>query len=232
MTVSESRDTAGLTTSYERNERVDWAPPVDWTQYLDYDIFGRPGTIPPPDGASHDVEISYTGVRLVERRTKVGSSRTAGGQITETESKTEEEYDRQKRLYRVSEPSGSAGANVTTTYSYDIGNRLAEVSTTAGSVTQVRKYTRDNRGFLLVEQHPEKGPSGNDLVNYHSHDAWGHAQRRTDTPNDLTYMYDRAERLVRIRAAGQDPRDLGPAAGAEVVHPWGQRCQALLAKNF
>ncbi|MCP4683921.1 MAG: hypothetical protein GY867_00600, partial [bacterium] len=62
--------------------------PAGWTRYLDYDPFGRPRTIRPPDGAGHDVAICYTGVRLVERTTKVGSARDAAGQIVETESTT------------------------------------------------------------------------------------------------------------------------------------------------
>jgi len=36
-------------------------------------------------------------------------------------------------------------------------------------------------------------------VKYFGFDARGHPRRKVDGPNDLTYYYDRAERLVRVR---------------------------------
>jgi len=110
-----------------------------------------------------------------------------------------ERYDRQGRLYQVVEPSGPDGADVTTTYSYDVGNRLSGVSTTSG-VTQVRTFTYDQRGFLTSEVHPEKTGA----VTYSGYDALGHAGRKVDGPSDLSFVYDDAERLTEIRETGGD----------------------------
>ena len=41
--------------------------PGGLTQFLDYDPFGRPGTIRPPDGTDHDVALAYTGVSSTSR---------------------------------------------------------------------------------------------------------------------------------------------------------------------
>jgi len=108
---------------------------------------------------------------------------TAAGQ--ENESITTEEYDRQGRLWKVTEPSGAGGANVTTIYGHDIGTRLSGVSMTSGAVTQTRTFTYDNRGFLLSEQLPEVGAAGNGAVTYSKHDARGHARRLQDGLHDL-----------------------------------------------
>ena len=160
------------------------------------DPFGRVLRITPPDGAAHDVLYRYTGVRLVERKQKVA---TAVG--SETDSLTTEEYDRQGRLWKVTEPSGASGANVTTTYAHDVGNRLSGVSTTSGAVTQTRAFTYDNRGFLLSEQLPELGASGNGTAAYSKYDARGHARRKQDGLHDLAYTFDRAERLTQVAQA-------------------------------
>ena len=46
-----------------------------WTSFLDYDPFGRPGTITPPDGADHNIVLTYIGARQVKRRIQVGTGR-------------------------------------------------------------------------------------------------------------------------------------------------------------
>ncbi len=102
----------------------------------------------------------------------------------------------------MTEPSGAAGANVTTTYGYDVGNRLASVTTASAGVTQNRGFTYDQRGFLLSESHPEKGAAGNGAVTYSLYDSRGHAHRKIDGPNDLTYAYDFAERPTIVRQTG------------------------------
>src|SRR4029077_20256637 len=92
--------------------------------------------------------------------------------------------------------------NVTTTYGYDVGNRLSSVSTTSAGVTQTRSFVYDQRGFLLSETHPEKGASGNGTVTYSLYDSRGHAGRKIDGPHDLTYKYDFAERPTIVRETG------------------------------
>lgn len=173
------------------------------TEYLNYDPFGRPGTIRPPDGSSHDVGFSYLGVRKVSRTSRVGNS-IVGSTINEVLSTTQEFYDRQGRLYQVREQADANGTDTTTTYSYDVGNRLSRVQQATSAGTQNRFFTYDNRGFLTSEQHPEKGTdaAGNGKVTYSKYDARGHAGRKIDGPNDLTFTYDRAERLTQVNVTG------------------------------
>jgi RHS repeat-associated protein len=177
--------------------------PAKKTQFLFYDPFGRAATLRPPDGAAHDVTFNYFGTRVVERTVRIA---TAAG--VESAATTIETYDRQGRLASVAEPSGAADALVTTTYSYDVSNRLRQVQTTSGGVTQNRFFTYDNRGFLTSETHPEKGASGNGIVTYSNYDARGHAGRKIDGPSDLTFVYDSAERLTQVRETGGAQRTL------------------------
>ncbi len=170
--------------------------PSNKTYFLSYDPFGRPGTIRPPDGTSHDVTMTYQGVRQVNRTVKIATN--AGG--NETSSTTTEIYDRHGRLISVAEPSGSGGATVTTSYGYDVGNRLTSVSMPA----QSRSFTYDRAGLLLSEVHPEKGASGNGTVSYFNYDSRGHALRKTDGPNNLVFSYDAAERLSQIKEQGSN----------------------------
>jgi hypothetical protein len=173
------------------------------TWNLSVDPFGRPTKIQPPDGAAHTVTLTYQGVRQVNRTVKVGTAWN-GSVVTETPVMTFEIYDRQGRLSKVIEPANADGTDSTTTYAYDIGGRLKQVThsakNSAGITTTQNRYFRyDNRGFLLSETHPEKGASGNGTVSYTSYDARGHAGRTIDGPNDLTFTYDGAERLTQVK---------------------------------
>ncbi len=175
---------------------------IVWTKYQSYDAFGRPGTVRPPDGPSHDVSFDYFGTRLVTRTVKVGTSyNAANGTVNELPAATTETYDHHGRLTKVVEPSGAGGANISTTYDYDAADRLIHVQTAAG-VTQNRWFNYDGRGFLLSEEHPEKGAAGNGKVEYKVHDARGHATQMFDGPNALSYGYDKAERLTDIKEVG------------------------------
>ncbi len=187
--------------------------PAKKTQFLLIDPFGRPGKIRPADVASpdpalsfaHDVDLVYTGVRQVERTVRIGL--TAGA--AETPVKTTEVYDRHGRLYQVTEPSGAAGALETTTYGYDVGNRLTSVATGA----QTRTFAYDRAGLLLWENHPEKTanifvetPSDQQRdVSYPSYDSRGHLRRKVDGDDDLSFAYDTAERLTRVSETGGNP---------------------------
>ncbi|MCP4662649.1 MAG: RHS repeat protein, partial [bacterium] len=81
-----------------------------------------------------------------------------GVTVAETSSQTVEEYDRQGRLYQITEPSGAQGADVTTTYSYDVGNRLAKVETTAEEVAESVSAVGPVRYLNFgVGSHPQPG---------------------------------------------------------------------------
>jgi YD repeat-containing protein len=185
--------------SSTENYVSDTAEPANWTTTT-YDLFGRPRTITAPDGKV--TMFTYTGGRLVSRSATVGMTFT-GSSVTETSVTTAEEYDRQGRLWRVTEAAGTASP-VVTEYTYDAGNRLSKVCSglSGGMCTQMRLFTYDRRGLLASEQHPEKGVSGGGIVSY-TYNARGLPLTRAEgisTDNfSLGYAYDRAGRLTEVR---------------------------------
>ncbi|MFZ5785475.1 MAG: RHS repeat-associated core domain-containing protein, partial [Acidobacteriota bacterium] len=193
----------------------------------------------PPDGEAHDVTFAYTGARLISRTTKIATSRTSGGDILESPSTTSEEYDLHGRLYKVTEPSGEANADVTTTYAYDVGDRLATAVTSTGASGQGRAFFYDNRGFLRFEDLPEKVPpaggrSGDCATHdvcYSDYDARGHVGRIHDGDHVLRHEYDRAERLLTVKALLGTPQVEYPIKeftyGAAVGDSLGKLVQAI-----
>ncbi len=173
------------------------ATPTHYTSFV-YDLFGRATRVTAPD--NHQTTFSYAGLSSMMRNVTVRTS--AQGESSEA---TTETYDRHGRLVSVAEysnPDPNAGA-VTTSYTYDVGNRLSGVSTSGGTTTQTRSFTYDNRGFLTSETSPEKSGA----VTY-TFDARGHATRAVDGPFDLSYGYDPAERLTSVQETGGAQRAL------------------------
>jgi hypothetical protein len=176
----------------------EWGNTGKKTQFLNYDAFGRPTRIRPPDGSTHDVTLAYTGDRVITRNVKVGTTWT-GTAVAETTFSTTERYDRQGRLYQLLEASGVNNATTTTTYGYDVGNRLKSVS----MPSQSRTFNYDTRGFLTSEVHPETG-----TITYGNYDARGHAGTRSTGAASLAYTYDRAERLIQVQETAPVNRTL------------------------
>ena len=176
------------------------------TNYGDFDPFGRPGSITPPEGAGHKIVLTYDGIEQVTRRVKIASSVSG----SESDSSTTEWYDRQGRLWKVYEPAAGA-ANLNTVYQYDVDNRLTQVShNTGGDPFQTRFFAYDHRGFLLSETHPEKGAGGNGTVYYKNYDARGHAREKWDgsSSRKLLFAYDKAERLTAVTEGGLGGRSI------------------------
>ncbi|HEV3077070.1 MAG TPA: RHS repeat-associated core domain-containing protein [Thermoanaerobaculia bacterium] len=181
------------------------SPNTNLTQYLNFDPFGRATLIRPPDstaanGFAHDVKMSYGGVRTVSRTVSIGTTWN-GASVAEAPSTTTETYDRFGRLASVMESSGSGGAAVTTSYLYDAGNRLSQVSTPTAGTTQTRTFNYDHRGFLAWETHPETAPNhlgDGHHKDYLSYDSRGHFHRTVEGSNDLSYLYDVAERPTLV----------------------------------
>ena len=84
------------------------------TNYLNFDPFGRPAKVDAADGS--DTLFSYLGARVVTRTAEVWGD---SGDVTST---NVEEFDRQGRLYQVTD-----GNNTITRYVYDAGGRLSSV---------------------------------------------------------------------------------------------------------
>ncbi|MEM7482386.1 MAG: RHS repeat-associated core domain-containing protein [Acidobacteriota bacterium] len=142
-------------------------------------------------------------MRSIARTVKVATGATGG----ETSQTTTEIYDRYGRLTEVQEPSGAAGAVVTTSYAYDVADRLTGVSTPIGNgQRQERAFAYDGRGFLLSEKHPELGVAGEGTRRYEGYDAMGNAHRQyVGAQNglfDLAFTYDLTGRLTAIRERG------------------------------
>jgi YD repeat-containing protein len=162
-----------------------------------YDFMGRPTSVVSADGSV--ATMTYLGATSSSRTIKVATSSTnpAGSDVTTTE-----RVDGQGRLWQIVEPNQTV-----TEYTYDGGGRLWQVcqNLTSAGCGQVRLFTYDNRGFLLQEQHPEKGATGNGQTTYSAYDARGHLGRRTDGTTDgsfdVLFSYDRAERLTQVSSA-------------------------------
>ncbi|HEX3067372.1 MAG TPA: RHS repeat-associated core domain-containing protein [Thermoanaerobaculia bacterium] len=203
-------DEAGRVASVSQPESTGADPPsgpltaTNKTTYkYDYDTNGHAVLVitPPDNTTAHNTTTStvYQGSRI---RTK--TSHIATGD-TDSDVSTKEEYDQNGRLISVTEDASATALK--TTYAYDVGNRLASVSTASGG-TQTRELHYDLRGFLLWEKHPELGASGNGTTVYGSsqtagsYDAGGHAHRKVTGAFDLTTDYDAAERVTGVKETG------------------------------
>jgi YD repeat-containing protein len=148
-----------------------------------YDAFGRTLSVRMPDGKI--TSTSYTGTRLVKRSSEVA------GATAEVAVATSEEYDVFGRLIEVKEDADDTG--LTTTYSYDAGDRLTRVEMGA----QARTFTYEGTGFLKSESHPESGTTD------YTYDARGHVLSRKTPIQTTTFEYDAAERLRFVDVGGQ-----------------------------
>jgi RHS repeat-associated protein len=168
------------------------------TQYSNHDTFGRPGQINPPGGDTPVTDLTYKGERRLTRRQDV---ETAAGSVSNW---VTEERDHFGRLIGLCEAQSSAPgescSGLLTTYFYDAADRLVKVchAASGSSCGQSRYFTYDGRGFLVSEQHPEIGASGNGTMSY-LYDAQGNpTQSQVVGSSDFTLqlVYDRAGRNV------------------------------------
>lgn len=193
---------------------------LKWTESSEFDPFGRARYMDPPDGTAHRITTTYTGVRKTERTVKI---RTAFTPTAEADSVTTSSFDGFGRLYSVTEPSGSNGDPVTTTYAYDPAGRLKTAKTTYGTTTQTRSWSYSTRGFLLTETMPEKGTSGNGSVTYSSYDSHGKPWQIVDGPSTLGFTYDKAGRITQVQEKSVTPnRTLKGFSYEETSNPTGE----------
>jgi|GEM_PF-1844619 len=176
-----------------------------------FDRFDRPLSVTMPD--TRATTFAYTGGRVTARTACVSASEPlAPCPAGERAFTTTETVDGHGRLASVTEALGNG---LTTTYGYDVGNRLTSVSTNAPEGLQHRTFTYDLAGFLTSEQHPEKGINGYGTVSYPEYDARGHLRHRVNGTAggafDTIFLYDASERLTRVKdldPSTQTRRDL------------------------
>ena len=172
------------------------------TIYSNFDAFGRPKYVDPPEGSHHRVEYFYSGDRRVARQYWVGYARAAAGNVAERKAGVSEEFDLYGRLRRVEEGSITNNPkDLIGTYTYTVEGKLKQVTLRPrdNSSTQNRYFTWDRRGFLLSEEHPETGKWV-----FSQYDANGNFNRKhhnTDPTRVLTYQYDAFERLIKVHDA-------------------------------
>lgn len=174
------------------------------TTFTNFDPFGRPARIIPADGAAHEIEFWLAGEKDNTRITRVALAPSGA----EADVRISESYNRQGRLWRVTEDDGTDpdDTRLRTDYTYDVGGRLAQVTMArGGSGTQNRYFCYDNRGFLLKENLPERAANGNCTLTFNGSvrqqdfDELGNVGRRIEGVNDLRNVYDLAGRLIEVR---------------------------------
>ncbi len=174
------------------------------TQYLNYDAFGRPTVIQPPEGVNHEVRFTYTGDRIVE--TEARTLLTGIGYQWVPKYSYRDGFGRTTRVEEYSDAS-DVNRLVATEYDYDVSGNLTSVEQdTAGTVMQSRSFVYNNLGNLLSETHPEIGSTGNGTVTYGSYDSRGNAYSRDDGRVDVDYEYDWLGRLVKVKDANNSSR--------------------------
>ncbi|HEY2092882.1 MAG TPA: hypothetical protein VGJ81_13415 [Thermoanaerobaculia bacterium] len=193
-----SAQTATRTTTYDVFDRkllvAEWdysASPTHKTEF-GYDPFGRVKSAALADGSV--IGSTWTGVSTLTKSSSVAT----GSAPAFTTATTTETYDSAGRLVSVTEPNQTL-----TTYGYDVAGHLVQVcmNSTSSGCGQTRAFnysyssTTDGRGFLHSETHPENG-----TVSY-TYDQKGHVLSKSfpsSAPQDLTFSYDKAERLMTV----------------------------------
>ncbi len=174
-----------------------------------YDVLDRETQTSNPDGTRR--EFLYNGTRI----TTTKNHQVAVGVSGLSPVSTSEMRDVFGRIRRVNDNAARAD------YRYDAMNHLTrvELNEVGGGGTQVRWFTYDGRGFLTSETHPELGPG---TVHHRSIDPLGHPellQYPSDSSLDLAFTYDKAERLIQVKAV--QPPITGKPAWMErfIYHP-------------
>lgn len=163
------------------------------TQFLNYDVFGRPGGIVAADGS--EAILTYRGISRIDRTRYVGAG-TSQAPLG-TERTTVEHYDALGQLRQVTEPN-----NKSTRYKYDAVGHLKQVHPVSSEQTS-RFFTYDGRGFLKAEEHPENGRTE------YLYDAAGNPARTLTPTGTLLATYDEASRPLELHVAtGQNQTSL------------------------
>jgi RHS repeat-associated protein len=152
-----------------------------WTVYS-YDGIGRPLSVVQPDGAS-TTTYSYSGnlssISDPAGKWKMSTTDVLGNVTTVVEPN----------------PALQPGApTITTSYSYDWMNHVAQVTMTRGATTQVRSFIYNDVGLLTSSTNPENGT----VTYFYNADNTLHYKQ--DAKGQQTvYLYDDYKRLREVQ---------------------------------
>ncbi|MGJ5820991.1 RHS repeat domain-containing protein, partial [Paludibaculum fermentans] len=134
---------------------------VYWTQY-EYDARGRTTKVTPP------LNAGYTTYLYVGNTVKVTDP--AGRYKIHT-------VDVMGNLTKVSEKNPAGGSDLDTLYTYNMADKLTQVSMTRGSTTQLRTFGYDSAFRLQTETKPETGTTT------YTYDSMGRPSTKVDAKN-------------------------------------------------
>lgn len=168
--------------------------PSHYTDFRDYDPFGRAFTIQGPDGKI--VRARYWGDWGVQRWWYIGRTRGTDGSIGEQKQEISEDFDTQGRLWRVQELYDPNQRNLDVYYTYTAGGQLAQVKLTPPSgASQYRYFDYDGRGFQTREVTPERGEF---LFKEYNSRGKVHRKEHPASGMNLGYGYDEFERMTSV----------------------------------
>ena len=176
-----------------------WGSTSQRTTFGAYDPFGRAGSITLPDGSI--TRFTFIGDRVRTRESSIqletGATSVFTTELSDTHGRLVEVCEDRRAAW-----TGSCSGGLLTSYNYDVLGDLSRVclKDTGTGCGQTRLFTRDHRGFVTEEQHPEIGVSGNGRTQFF-YDAAGNLLRKNvvgSTEFDLRFRYDKAGRLIRV----------------------------------
>ncbi|QOY91470.1 RHS repeat-associated core domain-containing protein [Paludibaculum fermentans] len=151
---------------------------VYWTQY-EYDARGRTTKVTPP------LNAGYTTYLYVGNTVKVTDP--AGRYKIHT-------VDVMGNLTKVSEKNPAGGADLDTFYTYNMADKLTQVSMTRGSTTQLRTFGYDSAFRLQTETKPETGTTT------YTYDSMGRPSTKVDAKNQkVENVYDAYGRVTMVK---------------------------------
>jgi hypothetical protein len=171
-----------------------------YTTYFDHDPFGRYRVERPADGEQHDILYDYVGARTIKKTVQSGVGYDPStGQVYELPASSAEVYDRQGRRWKdiLYQRHSNAVPEDETVYAYDVAGRLLRTLTNGAQVGS--SYAYDGLGFLRRVSDLNNLPKV-----YQQYDALGNSRKQRHYTTDLTYVYDRAGRLIKVQDAA-DP---------------------------
>lgn len=181
VTETEYEPCACSPTGKVKRTSLPYAPggTVQWTTYT-YDALGRTLSVALPGGAGTTTyEYVKNTVKVTDPAGKWKTYETNGlGQ-----------------LVKVIEPNPAGGANLETTYAYNVRGQLYTATMTRGGTTQVRTFNYDlATGRLTSAVKPETGTTS------YTYNSDGTVQHTVDAKNQRTsFTYDALKRVTSVK---------------------------------